>query len=96
MPQMSSEMTSQFQQFKSFLIQNNQEAAPFPECHTDNNSTGISTLTPLESKDKRGKRKLNPIEQQLMITNSPDQSSDTQEGTQMETFDDDDPYIQEL
>ena len=64
MSQMSSEMTSQFQQFKSLLIQHNQEAAPFPECHTDNNSTGISTLTPLKSKDKRGKRKLNTIDHQ--------------------------------
>ena len=92
----SSEISSQFQQIKLLFMQNNLEAVPFPECHTDSNSTGISTLTPLESKDKRGKRKLNPIEQQPMITHSPDQSSDTQEETQMETFDDDDPYIQEL
>ena len=77
-------------------MQNKHEAIPLPECHTDSNSTGISTLTPLESKDKRGKRKLNPIEQQPMITHSPDQSSATQEESQMETFDDDDPYIQEL
>ena len=94
--QISSEMTSQFQQFKSFLIQHNQEAAPFPECHTDNISTGISTLTPMDSKDKRGKRKLNTIDQQLLVSGSPDQSRETQEETQMETYDDDDPDLQEL
>ena len=77
-------------------MQNNPEAVPFPECHTDNNSTGISTLTPLESKDKRGKRKLNPIDHHPLITSSPDQSRETQEETQMETYDDDDPDLQEL
>ena len=94
--QILSEILSQFQQFKLLFMQNNQEAVPFPECHTDSNSTGISTLTPLESKDKQGKRKLNPLEQQPMITHSPDQSSATQEESQMETCDDDDPDIQEL
>ena len=77
-------------------MQTNQEAVPFPECHTNNNSTGISTLTPLDSKEKRGKRKLTPIDPQPLITGSPDQSRETQEGTQMETFDDDDPDLQEL
>ena len=77
-------------------MQTNQDSIPFPECHTDNNSTGISTLTPLDSKDKRGKRKLNPIDQHPMITSSPDQSRETQEETEMETYDDDDPEIQEL
>ena len=94
--QISSEISSQFQQFRLLFMQTNQEAVPFPECHTDNNSTGISTLTPLESKDKRGKRKLNTIDHQPLITGSPDQSRKTQEETQMETYDDDDPDLQEL
>ena len=94
--QLPSEITAQFQQFKLLLMQNNQETIPFSECHADSNSTGISTLTPLDSKDKRGKRKLNPLDQQPVITHSPDQSSATQEESQMETCDDDDPDIQEL
>ena len=94
--QISSEISSQFKQFTSMFMQNNQEVAPFSECHTDNISTGISTLTPLESKDKQGKRKLNTIDHQPLITGSPDQSRETQEETQMETYDDNDPDIQEL
>ena len=92
----SSEISSQFKQFTSLFMQHNQEAAPFPECHTDNISTGISTLTPMDSKDKCGKRKLHNIDHQPLITGSPDQSRETQEETQMETYDDDDPDLQEL
>ena len=94
--QISSEISSQFQQFKLLFMQTNQEAVPFPECHTNNNSTGISTLTPLDSKEKQEKRKLTPIDHQPLITGSPDQSRETEEETQMETYDDDDPNLQEL
>ena len=90
--QISSEISSQFKQFTSLFMQNNQEAALFSEYHTDNISTGISTY----SKDKQGKRKLNTIDHQPLITGSPDQSRETQEETQMETYDDDDPDLQEL
>ena len=72
-------------------------AAPIPECHTDNISTGISTLTPTDSKDKRGKRKLHNLEPQNSVPVTPGLSSQaTQEETQMETFDDDNPDLQEL
>ena len=47
-----SQISSQFQHMMSVQVQNNQVAAPIPECHTDNISTGISTLTPTDSKDK--------------------------------------------
>ena len=50
----------------------------------------------MDSKDKRGKRKLNTIDHQPQVTGSPDQFRETQEETQMETFDDDDPDLQEL
>ena len=94
--QISSEISSQFKQFASLFMQNNQEVAPFPECHTDNISTGISDLTPMDSKDKRDKRKLHNIDHQPLVTGSPDLSRETQEETQMETYDDDNPDLQEL
>ena len=50
----------------------------------------------MDFKDKRGKRKLNTIDHQPLVTGSSALSRDTQEETQMETFDDDDPDLQEL
>ena len=89
-------MSLQFKQMMSVLVQNSQVAAPLPECHTDNISTGISTLTPIDSKDKRGKRKLHNLDPQNLVSVTPGLSRATQEETHMETFDDDNPDLQEL
>ena len=89
-----SKMDSQFQQIMTAFANNSQVVAPLPECHTDNISTGISTLTPSDSKDKRGKRKLNNLDNPTITPVTPGLSSGpAQDETQMEDFDDDDPHL---
>ena len=60
----------------------------------NNISTGISTLTPSDSKDKRGKRKLSNLDSQNIAPVTPGLSPrPPQDDAQMEDYYDDDPNL---